>query len=93
LNTFNNLISKGYKAGTIRGVHRVLSIAFEEGKRLGEISINPLERVKVPKGKSVPKPHIPAGDFEKILDARVVKENMEIDKELAIQKIKEIKFK
>jgi integrase len=63
---FNNLISKGYKAGTIRGVHRVLSIAFEEGKRLGEISINPLERVKVPKGKSVPKPHIPAGDFEKI---------------------------
>jgi integrase len=63
---FNSLIAKGYKAGTIRGVHRVLSIAFEEGKRLGDIAINPLERVKVPKGKSVPKPQIPADDFAKI---------------------------
>jgi integrase len=63
---FNTLIAQGYKAGTIRGVHRVLSIAFQEGKRLGEISINPMERVKVPKGKSTPKPHIQATDFEKI---------------------------
>jgi integrase len=70
---FQQLIKKGYKPGTLRGAHRVLAIAFQEGKRLGEISVNPLERVKVPKGKSVPKPHIPKEDFDRIYIASMAR--------------------
>ena len=60
-------IDKEYKAGTVLGVRRTLSSAFNAGVRWGELPYNPLVKAKLhmPK-KSVPSPQIPSEDVEKL---------------------------
>ena len=67
-NFFKSLtIDKEYKSGTVLGVRRTLSSAFNAGVRWGELPYNPLVKAKLhmPK-KSVPSPQIPSEDVEKL---------------------------
>lgn len=56
------LIDEGLQAGTVRGVFRTLSTAFNDGFRLGDLPVNPIERVKMPSLKSIPLKPIPEVD-------------------------------
>ena len=48
------IFEKGYKGGTVRGVVRTLNKAFNDGVRWGELHVNPMKKVIVPKLTSVP---------------------------------------
>lgn len=60
------MISKGYKPGTVNGVYAVLRAAYRYAVRMGDLTINPMSKVKKPRGESVPTKHIPKADFKKI---------------------------
>ncbi len=64
---FNDLIQKGYKGGTIDGVYRTLSKAFNDGVRLDLIPFSPLQKVRKPRIQSTPSTAIPKSDLEKLL--------------------------
>jgi len=55
----SDLVDQGLGAGTIRGVFRTLSAAYSDGFRLGDLPVNPIERVKMPSLKSKPLRPIP----------------------------------
>lgn len=60
------MISDGYKPGTINGVYAVLRAAYRYAVRMGDLTINPMSKVRKPRGESVPTKHIPKLDFNKI---------------------------
>ena len=60
------LIDMKYKPGSIIGVIRVLSKAYNDGVRLELVPINPMKKVERPKLESIPLPAIPADDLLKI---------------------------
>jgi integrase len=62
---------KGYKPGTLKAAHRLLSAAYCDAFRLQEIPTNPMLNVKIPSGKSRPTQPIPRKDMEKIYQAAV----------------------
>ncbi len=65
-NLISDLISAGYKPGTVLGVFRTLSAAYGDGYRLGTFQTDPTKRVKLPKLKSTPMKQIPRKDAAKI---------------------------
>ena len=60
------LIEKDYKAGSIIGVIRVLSKAYNDGVRLELVPTNPMKKVEKPKLESITLPAIPADDLLKM---------------------------
>jgi integrase len=62
----SELISCGYKPGTVLGVFRTLSAAYSDGYRLGTFQHDPTKRVKLPKLKSTPMKQIPREDAARI---------------------------
>jgi integrase len=62
----SELITSGYKPGTVLGVFRTLSAAYSDGYRLGTFQHDPTKRVKLPKLKSTPMKQIPREDAAKI---------------------------
>lgn len=64
---YGDLANRGYKAGTIKNVHRVLSVAFGHAVRMNIFASNPMTKVKMPRLKSVPTKPIPKEHFERIL--------------------------
>ena len=63
------LIEADYKAGSIIGVVRVLSKAYNDGVRLDLVPSNPMKKVEVPNLKSVPLPAIPWDEVGKLYKA------------------------
>lgn len=61
---FNQLIELDYSGGTINGVYRTLSKAFNDGVRLDLIPFNPLLKVKNPRIESQPSSAIPKAHVE-----------------------------
>jgi len=61
-NLYQKLDAAGFKAGTTNVVHAVLSKAFSDAVRLGEIPVNPMDRVQKLTRKSVASKYIPKND-------------------------------
>jgi len=61
-NLYQQLEEADYKAGTTNVVHAVLSKAFADAVRLGEIPVNPMDRVQKLTRKSVSSKHIVKSD-------------------------------
>jgi len=61
-NLYQQLEDAKYKPGTTNVVHAVLSKAFSDAVRLGELPVNPMDRVKKLTRKSVPTKHISKSD-------------------------------
>ena len=68
-NAYVQLKAKGYAPGTVKAAHRLLSVAYREAIRLNEIPSNPMDRVKMPSGKSVSTRAIPNQDMARIYQA------------------------
>ena len=66
---YAHLKGQGYAAGTVKAAHRLLSVAYRDAVRLNEIPANPIEKVKMPSGKSVSTKAIPSQDMAKIYQA------------------------
>jgi len=64
---YGALREKGYRAGSIKIVHRVLSVAFNHAVRMEVMPRNPLKKVRTPKIESAPTRHIPFEDYQRIL--------------------------
>ena len=64
---YGTLREKGYRAGSIKIVHRVLSVAYNHAVRMEVMPRNPISKVRIPKIESVPTKHIPIGDYQRIL--------------------------
>ena len=64
---YGTLREKGYRGGSIKIVHRVLSVAYNHAVRMEVIPRNPIERVKIPRVESIPTQHIPFKDYQRIL--------------------------
>ena len=64
---YGSLREKGYRAGSIKIVHRVLSVAYNHAVRMGVMPKNPLGNVKIPRIESIPTKHIPFEDYQRIL--------------------------
>jgi integrase len=60
------IVEQRYKGGTVRGVVRTLNKAFNDGVRWGELPLNPMKKVIVPKLDSTPSPRIPREDVAKL---------------------------
>lgn len=65
-NLYQKLDAAGYKAGPTNVVHAVLSKAFSDAVRLGELPFDPMDRVQKLTRKSTPSKHIPKQDEVKI---------------------------
>jgi len=63
---YQKLESAGYSGGTLNVTHSVLSKAFKDAFRLGELPSSPMNRVQKIKKTSVPSRHIPKVDSDKI---------------------------
>jgi integrase len=61
-NLYQKLDSAGFRAGTTNVVHAVLSKAFSDAVRLGEIPVNPMDRVQKLTRKSVSSKYIAKND-------------------------------
>lgn len=61
-NLYQKLEGAGFKAGTTNVVHAVLSKAFSDALRLGEIPTNPMSRVQKLTRKSIASKYIPKND-------------------------------
>jgi integrase len=61
-NLYQKLDDAGFKAGTTNVVHAVLSKAFSDAVRLGELPVNPMDRVQKLTRKSVASKYIPKND-------------------------------
>ena len=64
---YGTLREKGYRGGSIKIVHRVLSVAYNHAVRMEVMPRNPIERVKIPRVESIPTQHIPFKDYQRIL--------------------------
>ena len=64
---YGTLREKGYRGGSIKIVHRVLSVAYNHAVRMEVIPRNPIERVKIPRVEIIPTQHIPFKDYQRIL--------------------------
>ena len=64
---YGTLREKGYRGGSIKIVHRVLSVAYNHAVRMEVMPRNPVEKVRTPKVESVPTKHIPFEDYQRIL--------------------------
>ena len=62
----DHLVTKGYKAGTVKGVVRTLNKAFSDGERLGLILNNPMDKVEKPTLDSTPSKALLQEDLKKI---------------------------
>ena len=63
----DKLINLNYKAGSILGVYRTLSKAYNDGVRLGWVPSNPMQRVERLTLESVPSNAIPEDDAKALL--------------------------
>jgi integrase len=63
---YTQMRAKNYQPGTLKAAHRLLSAAYKDAYRLGELPNNPMEKVMTPKGKCNPTKPIPQEDMEKI---------------------------
>ena len=61
-NLYQKLENAGFKAGTTNVVHAILSKAFSDAARLGEIPTNPMIRVQKLTRKSIASKYIPKND-------------------------------
>jgi len=64
---YGTLREKGYQGGSIKIVHRVLSVAYNHAVRMEVMPRNPVEKVRIPKVESTPTKHIPFEDYQRIL--------------------------
>ncbi|MFM8960955.1 MAG: tyrosine-type recombinase/integrase [Actinomycetota bacterium] len=64
---YGTLREKGYRAGSIRIVHRVLSVAYNHAVRMEVMPRNPIAKVRIPKIESVPTKHIHFDHYQRIL--------------------------
>ena len=64
---YGTLREKGYRGGSIKIVHRVLSVAYNHAVRMEVMPRNPIERVKIPRVEIIPTQHIPFKDYQRIL--------------------------
>ena len=64
---YGDLQERGYKAGSIKIVHRVLSAAYNHAVRMEVMPRNPLKKVRIPKLQSTPTRNIPFHDYQSIL--------------------------
>jgi len=64
---YGTLRDKGYRAGSINIVHRVLSAAYNHAVRMEVLPRNPVNKVRKPKIESTPTRHIPFEDYQRIL--------------------------
>jgi integrase len=65
-NLLGAMVSNGYQPGTVNGVYAVLRAAYKYAVRMGDLTVNPMEKVTKPKLQSQSTKHIPRADFEKI---------------------------
>ena len=63
---YADLKRKGYKPGTIKAAHRLLSVAYGDAVRFNELPVNPMAKVKLPSGKSTATKLIPREDVVKL---------------------------
>ena len=66
---YSQLKAHGYAVGTVKAAHRLLSVAYRDAVRLNEIQSNPMDKVRMPSGKSVSTKAIPSQDMAKIYQA------------------------
>lgn len=64
---YGELQERGYRAGSIKIVHRVLSAAYNHAVRMESMPRNPLKKVRIPKLQSTPTRNIPFHDYQTIL--------------------------
>ena len=64
----DQLVVKGYAAGTVKGVVRTLNKAFSDGERLGLISNNPMKKVEKPTLDSTPSRAVLQDDLKKMYE-------------------------
>jgi len=64
---YGTLREKRYGAGSIKIVHRVLSVAYNHAVRMEVMPRNPIAKVRIPKVESVPTKHIPFQNYQFIL--------------------------
>ena len=69
----DHLVTKGYKAGTVKGVVRTLNKAFSDGERLGLISNNPMKKVEKPTLDSTPSRAVLQDDLKKMYSVAALK--------------------
>jgi integrase len=65
-NMFAKLVDAGYKAGTVKGVYRILSSAYNYAIQKKTFVKNPMEMIPMPKMDEKPTRHIPKKDFDAI---------------------------
>ena len=63
---YQTLDAADYSGGVLNVTHAVLSKAFKDAYRLGELPNNPMERVQAITKKSTPSKHIPKTDSDRI---------------------------
>jgi len=63
---YQTLDAAEMSGGVLNVTHAVLSKAFKDAYRLGELPNNPMERVQKLTKKSIPSKHIPKGDSDRI---------------------------
>lgn len=66
---FANLVEAGYKAGTVKGVYRILSSAYNYAIDKDIFIKNPMEKISIPKMDERTTRHIPKKDFDAIYRA------------------------
>jgi integrase len=66
---FAKLVEAGYKAGTVKGVYRILSSAYNYAIQKKTFVKNPMEMIPMPKMDEKPTRHIPKKDFDAIYRA------------------------
>ena len=69
----DHLVTKGYKAGTVKGVVRTLNKAFSDGERLGLILNNPMDKVEKPTLDSIPSRAVLQDDLKKMYSIAALK--------------------
>ena len=69
----DHLVTKGYKAGTVKGVVRTLNKAFRDGERLGLILNNPMDKVEKPTLDSTPSRAVLQDDLKKMYSVAALK--------------------
>jgi hypothetical protein len=69
----DHLVTKGYKAGTVKGVVRTLNKAFSDGERLGLILTNPMDKVEKPTLDSTPSRAVLQDDLKKMYSVAALK--------------------
>jgi integrase len=66
---FAKLVEAGYRAGTVKGVYRILSSAYNYAIQKETFVKNPMNKIPMPKMDEKPTRHIPKKDFDAIYRA------------------------